>query len=371
MAICKNVENNNICLTNKNGTILCRYHRRNRIWPVRHLKPQGLCPEAYHQLYPILFSAVYAPHAELLDGSIVARCPAVNDNAVEFEVFRTPAKLSRRTINIVKKMISRFRSTEVLAHRVFIRVKSSSDTCPYRYGKGETFELNLGGGKEICPAAFYNIFPPLMPNIYGFSKDENGWFGCPDHKTNIMFAVHNPSEKQAQLSLPACCESRDKLSLSVRDVKGSCRLNLKTGQLFRVGEILDKLGFPCVSAFHSLYPYIYTLLNEGKLGFQSGSYSAAMVQCPSSSSKVEMFLEGLENRDLKVTIKKTKADCPMGIKAGKAYIISHQVFNEFCYLAFASLTPYVIHPHLLKETLFCCPGHDGIVNFEISGVCNR
>ena len=368
MAVCKNIEKSDISFSTRNGTIFCRYHRRDKTRPVAALKPEGFCAEAYHQLYPFLFSMLYSPYPEMLSQQFVVSCPAVG-GSIKFELFRTKPKVFQKAINVMKRMMSRVRPTEILDYRVFIRVKSTSQQCPYPFKGEEIFEFNLGDGREICPAAFYNIFPSLISNIYGFNNEGCGWFGCPDHKTNIMFAINSSNAGSLQSEVPACCKPYTNLAIRIMDREGACNLDFKKGQVFQLKEVLERLGFPCISAFHSLYPYIYTLIKGGRLGFQTNNYSSAMVQCPNSSVKVEMALEHSDNKDIKILIKGTKSACPLGITANKSYTISSRMFDAFCYLSLVSLVPYILHPDLSQRPIFCCPGPNGKVHFElIAGV---
>lgn len=366
MAICKNIENSKISLRNKNGAFLCRYHRRHSDRPINLIKPKGLCPEAYHQLYPVLFSMISAPYSELRSKPMVMRCPGTKGN-VQFELFRGPAKFSARLINIIKHFVSMVYMTEIRKYRIYIKVKSITGSCPYQLKEGDIFEFNLDKGPEICPAAFNNVFPGFISRIYDFSNKNIGVLACPDHKTNILFSI-NPSlgDNNIVESDPLCCKSVDNLAIYADSIQMPCRLGYKKGQLFKVKDILKKIGLPCYSLFHVIYPYIYTQLKDGKLGFRSKNYSSAIIQCPNSKVKAEVLLKRLNKDQFEISIKNLKDICPLGLTKGKKFTFNMQDIGKICLISFVALHPYtLIYQYITEDTRFSCPGPEGKVIFAL------
>jgi uncharacterized repeat protein (TIGR04076 family) len=104
---------------------------------------------------------------------VYAQCPGCFDGTVHFEVKRE--KINEESMGVKKDKKISIKITKV-------------NKCPYNLELGDEFEFNQGDKlDEMCPAAFYNIFPRL----FTIKKGEKLITRCPDNVTNIEFEVTN------------------------------------------------------------------------------------------------------------------------------------------------------------------------------------
>lgn len=361
MALCKPLSNCSSSLKITNASLFCRYHRENNEYPITRLTNEGLCPEAFHSLYPLAFSMLYA---DVKGGTAECSCPGVDGNII-FELVQTPVGLMHRLINGLKEALGSIYPLEIIRYKVFIKVKQPNPACPYNYKQGRFFMFNLGKEKAICPAAFYNIYPLVIPWA---AAPNSKAYPCPDHRRNILFRLegrNTPMSNSDKMDVYPCCRSLNDLAINVRSVSGVCKKGYRAGDLFRVKDILKDLNFPCLAALHTTYPYIYTLLKGGKLGFYSNNYRSAVVQCPNADVKVEIKVEKLKKTDkILIRIINSKRLCPLGLSKGLEVSFFPKEFNHFCMSTLMAIYPYLIHPGFPGQEI-CCPSQNGKVYFTV------
>lgn len=360
MALCKSLSIAGCSLKITNASLFCRYHRNSAEYPISRLTNEGLCPEAFHSLYPLAFSMLYA---DVKGGVVQCSCPGVDGN-ITFRLVQIPVDLMHELINGLKQIISFIYPLEIIRYKVFIEVKQSNPACPYNYKKGNFFMLNLGKEKAICPAAFYNIFPLVIP----WANTRNSKpYACPDHRRNILFRLHYraPGSNSDKTKVCPCCRPLNNLAINVKSVSGVCEKGYKAGDLFRVEDILKHLNFPCLAALHTAYPYISTLLKGGKLGFYSNNCQSAVIQCPNVEVKVEMKVEKLATGKILIRILNLKDLCPLGLTKGLETSFWPQEFNQFCISTLMAIYPYLVHQGFFPDQEICCQSQNGKVFFSI------
>ena len=145
----------------------CRYHRTSRQMQLSLLAPRGMCPEAFHALFPDAFAHFTMPD-ELHDEQRSFVCPA---GEVSFQIVRRPFRQLRHLPEqIVRRLASAFISCEVLKWRIFLRV-SATGSCPFGQEVGEEFEINIGNREELCPAGGPHLLSvhDLVGTLAGYS----------------------------------------------------------------------------------------------------------------------------------------------------------------------------------------------------------
>lgn len=371
MALCKNLPISGHSLKIVNSSLFCRYHRSKAGYPISRLTTAGLCPEAFHSLYPLAFSMLYTD----IDGHISqCNCPGVDGNIV-FQLVQRPVPWMHRLCNGLKKGIHFIYPSEIICHKVFIEVKQPNPACPYNYRKGSLFIFNLGKEKEICPAAFYNIFPSIILSVYADDITQTTRrlsnslvYACPDHRRNILFKLQDGDERIAKISEMKeyqCCKPLSNLIIDAKTVTGICPKAYKAKDRFMLRDIFESLDFPCLAALHTAYPYIYTLLRGGRLGFYTHNYDSAIVQCPDANAKVEMEVKRTKINTISIRISNLKNACPMGLTKGLKFLFSFEQLNRFCLPALMAMYPYLINYDRFLSQEVNCPGEKGKVCFSI------
>lgn len=374
MALCKNLSISRPSLKVLTSSWFCRYHQSKAEYPISRLTNAGLCPEAFHSLYPSAFSMLYADEK----GHIAqCNCPGVEGNII-FQLAQKPVGWMHRLSNVFKKAIGFIFTSEIIHYEVFIGVKQSNPACPYNYQKDDFFMFDLGRETAICPAAFYNIFPSIIPQVY--SDDKTGTAGragdslayaCPDHYRNILFKLQDKRGQIQGISETEnyrCCRPMPNLTIDVKTVTGTCYKSYKAKERFMLRDILGSLNFPCLTALHSAYPYIHTLLKGGKLGFYTHNYESAIIQCPNADAKVEMEIKRVEADVASIRILNLKNSCPLGLTKGHKFILPFKQLDKFCISALMAMYPYLIHHDKFLPQEIICPGRDGKVCFAINNL---
>lgn len=365
MAFCKNLDKSQSCMEITPTNRRCRYHKRKARLPVCKMAPDGLCPEAFHAVFPLGFAMFSAERKILPDGNKV-RCPA---GRVVFELQRCPfldiAQLPRQ---ILHRIINLFYPLEVLRWKVIIKVLTSND-CPYAYSPGATFEVNMGQTDDLCPAAFNSIYPVVAPNVFDENSREVA-LACPDHKTNVLIRFGSGDTFAKSELNNRICPEVSHINLEVIEPGGEARLGLHQGQRYSVAALLERIGLPCLLYLNTLSPYFRVLREGGKLGFYTGNYNSAIVQCPSVLNKVVARIERNPNDEsVSVDVLSHITECPMGMKDGERFIIKGCREMLFWFQALAALSPYIINTDAKDGSIiyFSLPDNvDNPTKFHIS-----
>lgn len=357
--MCKIKELPNSYITTSHSDKRCFYHPRGSSFVIERLGPERLCLEAFNSLYPYCFSFLHIPENK----GIFVHCPNPQDGVV-FRVYRTPTFTLRRIKNIIAHFINIFYPIDIIRYRIFIEVADIGKNCPYKYRQGETFELNLGQKQnEACPAAFNSTFPSFFVSLAEDTKlVKTVTSACPDHRVNVQLRLENNETKvnTDSRSLSVDCISEKDVIIEVMDVDQKCPINYLKGQEYRISDILETLGIPCLSAFHVVFPYYLILLKGGKMpGYYTTDRYAAFFQCPSIKNKVEMMIKKeKKSGDYFLCITRQKECCPKGFQSGQKTIPGFKK-QVFCLYLLHSIGPFVNSLKLNEEhrdITIACPG---------------
>lgn len=344
MAFCKRIEGDKYRFGLQPTCRRCRYHKTGEVFPAEDMAPRGLCLEAFHAAFPLAFAMFSAPRKKVPDGLRVV-CPA---GQIVLCVFRKPLISWRLSPEqILRRVASLVFTCEVLRWRVFFRIETAG-RCPYNYHEGETFEINIGDLEALCPAAFNAFFPFFIPWLYGDGQSPP-LLACPDHKTNVMAGGNdffpitglNPDRR-------ICTDIHD-TTIEVLKATDNPRVRLKVGTRFQIGELLGRVGIPCLSYLNTVAPYVYVARKGGRLGFYTNTYKAAIVQCPSPHEKTVTEIRQHQDGSSTFTVKSSRRDCPLGMMLNKTYYSagSEEVFYWF--MALACLSPYLLNRKFSKD----------------------
>ena len=171
----------------------CSYYRQcNETFDIEHLGPKGLCLDLYFAAYPYFLGLLYGAEFswEKDKDAVNAQCPAPDGN-VHFEVRRVPLRKEVISRGVRKK----YKIMLKIAHVEKKTGEYINNSCICSHKVGEEFEFNQGDFLEqMCPAAFYNIYPVLKLMLNGgkecWKKNNRVYMQCPDNKTAIMFEVY-------------------------------------------------------------------------------------------------------------------------------------------------------------------------------------
>lgn len=312
----------------------CRYHRRGSSHPYDLLAPRGLCPLAFHALYPRAFALLCGGRADSGDRAPL-QCPAGGDGVAFVVVRRRRDETLRERAEVaVRRWANRFATVELLDHRVFLEVAAAGAGCPYAYRGGERFEFNIGDRGEACPAAFHAVFPAYFAGIGAGGRDAEGCVQvpCPDYRRDIVleFAAPRSAGEQA-------CARHD--GVAVRAVQapepGWC------GPARSLESVLGALGIACPSLHHAAHPYLLALHHGGRLGFLTSDRRCAGLQCPHAGHPIRALVSGADSpAALRVTGR--GAGCPRGIRAGEVFPEPTDAAALFWSDALAGLLPFVL-----------------------------
>ena len=174
----------------------CRYHAKNsEIFNSSQFTPDGLCIHAFHAIYPSCLKVLYTEKNNNIESSIV--CPDT-EGAVEFEVFGVKhSDITRRLYNSMKCYLRRLGiPCDYQLKRIIIKVTCTTGKCPKGHKKSDTFEFNLGGKSEICPASFESIYPSISSlgqknslNLTDGEGHRSVCMVCPSHKVSINYKI--------------------------------------------------------------------------------------------------------------------------------------------------------------------------------------
>lgn len=355
----------------------CRYHRRGFKYSPTQIVPKGLCPEAFHSIYPFALGLLY--HANTSDkenrNSFLVRCP---EGSVIFEVRRVAKKFLKHLEFQLKKVISVFYSVDLREYDILISVVESGDECLRNHRVGQEFEFNQEKQSELCPAAFDSIFPFVYASV---SSKENApkdcFLSCQDHLTNIVFGLNANQQKSNIGNKPKAdkkqlqCEQFNNIWIRIKTINGRCSFDFKEGQEFQFKNTVPN-GI-CISAFHNVYPYVFTLEKGGYFTFSTRDKNSIIVQCPSPEGRVAMeVVRDNKNNKNHFTVIQTKGTCPMDMKIGSEIVLP-DIFSKsasfpFCPKLFDAIFPYVSKLNLRNENkpiTVSCPNYPDNVIIEV------
>jgi uncharacterized repeat protein (TIGR04076 family) len=294
----------------------CRYHSaaaENKQVPILS---QGMCPVAYLNLYPTLFALHLNQDESLIRFSSkgqVVQCPA-GPEGVSFRVFRTKAKLNpiEKGKNLLRKIANIVMPVELFDKHTNIEAVDEGQGCPLGIKKGATFDFNLDKTDEFCPAAFNSAYPLL-------GKKNDFAVGCPDHRTNVKFALPGELIDKGNKEQDNC----DKYYCQVKITKvfGDFYCPLELNRWYSIDEVLGISGARCFSSFHVAFPYLYALFNGGQLGFLTGDRESAGVGCPNTALLVKYIVSRDKQGQFKYTSTSTHPGCPRKIGLNENIVI--------------------------------------------------
>lgn len=314
----------------------CRYHKCKENFPSTAISPDGLCPAAFNVLYPHCLSMLSRGKYPKEGNKDVCKikCPG-KPGRVQFNIFRKSFK--RRGIEKLKlyfkKFVDLFIPVGLLERRVFIEVVKV-DSCPFNYEQGREFEVNIGDKKEICPAAFYSLYPFYLSFI-DKAKNSNCLVPCPDYNANIVFQLDcgNKGGENLNKFYSTDCDSYN--DIYVRTGKG---------EEYSINELLGYMGIPCYSLFYNSFPYIETLEKDGSLGFLTFDRDAAGIQCPNLDVQTKAFIKRDKKKNAYlINVFGSKGKCPKGIRKGQSYELPDFSNSKFDITVLANIFPYVTY----------------------------
>lgn len=322
----------------------CRYHRKDGAFRFDQMGPGGLCPEAFHALYPAAFAMFTAPASRIPDGTKVV-CPAGD---VQMVLYRRPFRqLKFLAEQIIRRLASLILPVEVLRWRIFARVEEVTGPCAMEHKKGEVFEINLGNTPDLCPAAGNTFYPYLsQPGGTGNSGGPAFQAACPDHLTDVRISCSG---------FPTTCQGMGNLAVEVLDTACPDIPFIKKGDRFKISDLLQKAGLPCLSYLNTIAPYVQSLWEDGRLGYYTETYDAAMVQCPSAAHKVVTRVErakpsgpGDEKR-ITFSVTSSLAPCPLNMNKEGSYTVDSR--EGYLWLRILHcLSPYLLNRNAAMGT---------------------
>lgn len=145
-------------------------------------------------------------------------------------------------------------------------------------------------------------------------------------------------------------------------LNNKCSYFQETKKKYIVSEIIP--ANLCPLAYIAIYPYIYTLKNNGFFGWMKKK-NTVCAQCPSNKNKVN-FLIIKENDYISLKVDSIKNFCIAGHKKGDTYIIKNKI-KSFCLKALHIIIPYlfVLDKVQTNELFVRCPGSEKNVVFKI------
>jgi uncharacterized repeat protein (TIGR04076 family) len=153
----------------------------------------------------LLFGASFHEKESRKD-SLILKCPAVK-NFVVMEIQKVPLPFKLKLLNILKKMVHPLYPAAIFNCGIRIKILETKGKCLNGHIVGDTFEFNLGNfqltskyvlnigyPRELCPAAFDNLYPYLgyvrwEGKLPWTPEAEINRIGCPDHKASVEFQI--------------------------------------------------------------------------------------------------------------------------------------------------------------------------------------
>lgn len=332
----------------------CRYHKFREVFLSSDISPDGLCPAAFAVLYPHCLSMLSRAKYPVVNNKEVCRikCPG-KSGTVEFNLFRQPFKRRglERSFFYFKKIVDFFIPVELIENKVYIEVTTASEDCPFSYTEGETFEFNIGDKKEICPAAFYSLYPfylSILDKTLNQHNNHNSGclIPCSDYNTNIIFRLGDSGADSGNVTpyFFSKCDDFRNIYIKINSVQNCKYSYFRKGKDFGVNQLLEEMDIPCYSLFYNAFPYMLTLENGGSLGFLTLDRNAAGIQCPNMAVQIKMFIKkDKKKRFYSMKVFGNKGACPKGITKGQNYVMPAFSNQGLDITALANLFPYIMY----------------------------
>jgi uncharacterized repeat protein (TIGR04076 family) len=330
--VCNFALNNGRRLVVENCEKPCRYHKAGNYYDFHHIVPPGLCPEAFHAIYPQCLGLLYKGDFGGLD-SLKASCP--KPDGVVFEVKRIKQRsFWRRGGQVLRKLLSKVYPAEVLDYDIKISPVEIKGNCDKNIKIDTEYYFNLYNTKELCPAAFDSLFPFVFTSSFvsenNIKTNRLGFLACPDHKTNIVFQLFHGDRRlntdyAGKNALFSGCSSFQDIQIKT----GACASSLK--------ECLPS-GL-CYSLFHNVYPYYLTLLHKGYFGWMK-DHSCVIAQCPEPETCVAAEIRRTPSGEVKLSVITQKGPCPKKITAGDTFLLKQEDF-KLPFGLLRDISPYV------------------------------
>lgn len=187
--------------TRKDGR--CGYHRPDESFTPANLLPKGLCPSAYHALYPHSLAILFEGSPDRVP--MAAYCPGTTPCVVFRRVFE-PIGMRHRLLKMLKMLVRPVMRAQLYTASLGWEVADVLGDCPAGHAVGQRFMVDKGGlhvtrrcvlpmgdASTACPALFHNLFTylPLARVGKGPARrpGRQPRFVCPDHLANITLEV--------------------------------------------------------------------------------------------------------------------------------------------------------------------------------------
>lgn len=371
MAVCSLIDIYKSRISLIDAKAACHFHSAPYAFAPLELGPGGLCPEAYYLFYPYLFALVYGADLDLgRQGPFSLTCPHP-EIEMKFQIIKTRPALREQMKNIIKSAIANI--YQVAMQRLNIALMPTGSArleftcCPHPgMEKDKVYRINFGNLKGLCPAALRSIFPYLACN---YLRKKSGkdypakYVACPDHIKRLRFKIgHLSDEKKAKEPF------NEKNHLEICNVPGGIQIQrisdenglfIKDLSYFSIIDMTRKINFPCPVLLNVAFPYYLAVSKNGKLGFYTGSFKSAMIQCPNPEVGVQAKICKVDsNIEFRITDVEGKAECPCNIKKGDILKISAGInkdgfsLEDFNLLFFYSmLAGEVSKPFIVKSII--------------------
>ncbi|NLW95172.1 MAG: TIGR04076 family protein [Chlamydiae bacterium] len=319
----------------------CRYHRPGESYPAVRMTPDGLCPFAFHLLYPDCLAMLSRGRYPVEGGREICRlqCPFAGEG-VEFGVFRIPRKRTffGKLELLARKTADLFTPVELLEYGIAIEVTKAGAGCPHKYRAGDMFEMNIKGKKELCPAAFYTILPFYPAAPHG-EKGAGLCISCADYCTDIVFSLGGGDPG----SFFGECDAYGDIAVRVEGARGGGTGSPREGTEYPVNALIDAMRIPCFSALAAAFPYMRTLERGGSLGFLTRDRDAAGIQCPNPSVRVRMFVRrDRATGSFRLDVHGRDGVCPKNLQPGRSYPLPPLEGGALPLRLLATLYPYIM-----------------------------
>ena len=147
----------------------CGYHKNSAKFDSTEILPEGICPEAFHNLYFSSLGPLF--RANLPPEQTLIKCPSV-ENYVVYKASAKKLNLRFNLMNFIKRLFFNFYPGQIYTNRLVWTVAEVKGDCPLNQKTGQYFFINMGniqitknlnfpmGEKAtLSPAAFDNFFP--------------------------------------------------------------------------------------------------------------------------------------------------------------------------------------------------------------------
>jgi len=162
-------------ITKKFGKI-CKYHKRAGQQYTSDDIVKDFCFEAFYTAYPYCLALLY--NAKFPNKKqITLSCP--QEKGIDFTINRHRAwsLTTGLGLRLLKKLSQKLSyPLDIEDYQLTIKIIANHGTCPKKYPVGKTYQFNIRRLNELCPAAFYQLYP------FFFSGVKNVKLHCPDHQ---------------------------------------------------------------------------------------------------------------------------------------------------------------------------------------------